>query len=312
MRNLAIDAGQSGLRARVIETGHQESGGRSFEVDSSAHTGIRTDLPLGEQLAGAVSTLVAEVGTVDTVAIGTTGLTGREDLSGLDVLGLLGIRQLAVAHDSVTSYLGALGAEQGAVVAAGTGVVTLAVGARDVARVDGWGNIIGDAGSAYWFGREALDAAMRAYDGRGPATTLLQRLEAEFGDVETAYIVLQTDPRRVRRVASFARWVTGADAEGDAVASEICKRGAAELACSVHAGMERVAIAATTEIAVCTIGGVFRSEAITRAFLTALRNYRSAFQHLHPRGDGLDGATAMLTLDTNSALQTRVMRIELA
>lgn len=312
MRNLAIDAGQTGLRARIVETRHSGCGDRSFEIDSTAHTGIRTDLSLSRQLADTVTTIVAETGRVDSVAIGTTGFTGREDLGGLDVLEPLNVRQLLIAHDSITSYLGALGVEQGAVVAAGTGVVTLAVGARDVARVDGWGNIMGDAGSAYWFGREALDAAMRAYDGRGAVTTLLRHMETEFGDVEAAYITLQADPQRVRRIASFARWVTGADAEGDTVASEICKRGATELARSAHAGLERVGIADDAEIPVCTIGGVFRSETITQAFQVALRSYRTTFRHLRPRGDGLDGATALLTLSPTSALQTSVMRVKFA
>ncbi|WP_341476215.1 BadF/BadG/BcrA/BcrD ATPase family protein, partial [Cryobacterium zongtaii] len=55
---------------------------------------------------------------------------------------------------------------------AGTGVVTLAVGVHDVARIDGWGNLIGNAGSGYWIGRAALEAVMREYDGRGPVTVL--------------------------------------------------------------------------------------------------------------------------------------------
>ncbi len=50
--------------------------------------------------------------------------------------------------------------------------------ATRVARVDGWGNIMGDAGSGYWIGREALDAVMRAYDGRGPQTALTDVVRA--------------------------------------------------------------------------------------------------------------------------------------
>jgi N-acetylglucosamine kinase-like BadF-type ATPase len=33
---------------------------------------------------------------------------------------------------------------------------------------------MGDAGSGYWLGRAALDAVMRAHDGRGPATALTE------------------------------------------------------------------------------------------------------------------------------------------
>ena len=50
----------------------------------------------------------------------------------------------------MTSYLGAIGFEPGAVVAAGTGVIALA-GDRDgnFARSDGWGYILGDDGGGW-------------------------------------------------------------------------------------------------------------------------------------------------------------------
>ena len=90
-----------------------------------------------------------------TSSAGISGLTDQ-DADAAALLSLLagtGIRSTVLAHDSTTSYLGALGDTRGAVVASGTGVVTLAVGVETVARVDGWGYIMGDAGSGYWIGR---------------------------------------------------------------------------------------------------------------------------------------------------------------
>ena len=40
--------------------------------------------------------------------------------------------------------------------------------------------MIGDEGSGYWIGREALPAVMRDADGRGPATRLSQQVLAHF------------------------------------------------------------------------------------------------------------------------------------
>jgi N-acetylglucosamine kinase-like BadF-type ATPase len=42
--------------------------------------------------------------------------------------------------------------------------------AGEAARAGGWGHMVGDEGSGYWIGREAVAAVMRASDGRGPAT----------------------------------------------------------------------------------------------------------------------------------------------
>ncbi|GAE70420.1 hypothetical protein JCM18909_3738 [Cutibacterium acnes JCM 18909] len=80
----------------------------------------------------------------------------RDDEDPIPVLHALkpfGVSRVLLAHDSITSYLGALGDQLGVVTASGTGVITLAVGRHNVARVDGWGYIIGDAGSAFWLGR---------------------------------------------------------------------------------------------------------------------------------------------------------------
>jgi N-acetylglucosamine kinase-like BadF-type ATPase len=54
------------------------------------------------------------------------------------------------SRDGVTSYLGAIGFEPGAVGAAGTGVIALAED-RDgnFARSDGWGYILGDDGGGW-------------------------------------------------------------------------------------------------------------------------------------------------------------------
>ncbi|QHC57820.1 BadF/BadG/BcrA/BcrD ATPase family protein [Rathayibacter sp. VKM Ac-2760] len=283
-----------------------------YELDTSSLHGIRTDLPLGSELEAVATSIIGRIGQVEEMAVGSTGFTGNENLLGLEGLKDLGVRKVLIAHDSITSYLGALGEQQGAVVAAGTGVVTLAVGADAVARVDGWGHIMGDAGSGYWFGRAALDAAMRAYDGRGRDTVLLDRLRDEFGDVEKAYIALQADRARVRRVASFSRWVTEAESDGDPVAADICQRGAVELALSAATALDEVDIGLDAESLVCTLGGVFRAPAIRKNFETEISRRRPRSRLVLDSGDGLDGASRLLDLASGSPLISHVKIISLS
>jgi N-acetylglucosamine kinase-like BadF-type ATPase len=287
--HLAVDAGQTGIRTRSGD-------------DEREFPGILTSEPLIPQLAG----LIRGLGTFDVVSIGTTGLTAEEtDPSGLRDLVSAG--QVLMAHDSVTSYLGALGDRRGAVVAAGTGVVTLAVGASAVARVDGWGNLIGDAGSGYWMGRAALDAVMRAHDGRGPETALTERVRAEFPDLEQAYIELQGDPGRVRRIAAYAR-VVAELASDDTVARRICEDAASELAHSVITGLERVGEAETDAPVVCAIGGVVRSDAVASPFAAALRARWARVGILDPLGEGIDGAARLPGVSADSALYGLIAR----
>ena len=288
---LAIDAGQTGIKAR------------GFGAADRLFPGVRTHEPLIPQLAAIVESLAGD-DPIETLSFGVSGLTSAEADAAALLAALPGSRprRILLAHDSVTSYLGALGDRTGAVVASGTGAVTLAVGATRMARVDGWGNIMGDAGSAYWIGREALDAVMRAHDGRGPATALTDVVRERWPDLEDAYIDLQSDPNRVSVVASLAAAVD-AHAGTDEVAARIAWRAGSELAGSVIAGLARVGGGtASRDEPVAAIGGVFRSELIRGSFERALAHGRPRARLVAADGDGLDGAERLAELPSGHAL----------
>jgi glucosamine kinase len=295
---IAVDAGQTGMRLRF--TG----------LDGSLETntpGILTDRGLMPQLAAVISDFCAAHGLRPTeIGVGSTGLVTPEATELLGLLSELGVTRVAVAHDSTTSYLGALGDRPGVVVAAGTGVVTLAVGTSEVARVDGWGYLLGDAGSGFWIGREGLAAAMRAFDGRGERTTLLDRLTALFPDPATAYVDLQSDDRRVSRVASFAKQVDQAAAEGDAEALRIVTGAASELSTSAVAAVRRVGLTDSATPTVCALGKVFSSPRILNAFEENLRRHWPSLQLSAPAGSGLDGAGLTVSVPPSSPLSKLV------
>jgi len=298
--SLTIDAGQTGIRARL----HTGTGAAvPFEFG-----GIRTDSALIPQLGEIVATVAAQTHQpITSVSAGISGFSKAEtDPRELLASGTAhGVREVYLAHDSVTSYLGALGDEPGVVVAAGTGVVTLAVGAHDVARIDGWGNLIGDAGSGYWLGRAALDAVMRAYDGRGPATALTAAVRLDFPDLEMAYLDLQGDPLRVSRIAGYARQVTDLAAT-DAVAARICDGAAAELVLSAATGLRRVGEDTSAAPVVCGIGGVLRAPEIAARFEQGLRELWPAVDIRPAIANALDGAEYLARLAPTSALRDRI------
>jgi N-acetylglucosamine kinase-like BadF-type ATPase len=292
---MAIDAGQTGIKVRT--------GGQDL-----VFPGIHTSQPLLPQLAAVALAAVDRTGVpASVVTAGVSGLTARE----ADAESLLahirptGAREVILAHDSTTSFLGALGDARGAVVAAGTGVVTLAVGASAVARVDGWGHLMADAGSGYWIGREALDAVMREFDGRGPATALRAVAEERWPALDQAYIDLQADPDRVRVVASFAEHVARLASEGDAVSQHITVRAGDELAHSVETALRRVSDEGSkpgsgessgAHFSVCAIGGVFRSPQLHTAFASHVAASELDVALVDPRGGGIEGTVALAGL----------------
>lgn len=287
---LAIDAGQTNTKIR-IEGRH----GTPLEL---VYPGVRTSEPLLPQLGDTMRRLFRETErSFDIVAVGVSGLTSEEADAArlLELIPDVGVRTVLLAHDSVTSFLGTLGDAHGAVIAAGTGVVTLGVGRTAVARVDGWGNIMGDAGSAYWIGREALEATMRAHDGRGAPTSLEAAVRQRWPQIEDAYVDLQADPDRVRIVASFAQAVTDL-AGADVVAARICLAAARELSQSVVTALRRVADPTDgpeSPPLVSAIGGVFRSTLIRTRFEQLIAEAVPNARLEAPHGTGLDGAAAL-------------------
>ncbi|GAB3192487.1 BadF/BadG/BcrA/BcrD ATPase family protein [Nesterenkonia suensis] len=296
---LALDAGQTATKVRIRRPG--------VPPESLEMAGVQTHRPLLPQLRDIIRALGhAGLRGGDgraAVAVGVSGLTAP-DADAADLLRLLDgsdttdahIGSVRLAHDSVTGYLGALGAVRGVVVAAGTGVVTLGVGARSVARVDGWGHLMGDAGSAYWVGRAALEAVMRAHDGRGPATALRDVVQARWPELEDAYVQLQRDPAAVSVVGSFARAV-GELADSDEVARRITVDAAAELAHSASTALRRVGEdGADARPQVAAVGGTFRSAALRRQFRRRLAQDVPEARFREAGGEGVDGAVALLGL----------------
>lgn len=298
---LALDAGQTGIRVRW------EYGQERLEGSTA---GVLTDRPLMPQFASVIGDFITGHRlSPSVVGVGSSGLVTPEASELLSLVSRYGIREVAVAHDATTSYLGALGDAPGAVIASGTGVVTLAVGPRSVARVDGWGYLLGDAGSGFWIGRAGMDAAMRGFDGRGRMTPLTERLQRIFPDLEAAYVELQSDDRRVSRIADFAK-VVDELADDDPVAAEIMDEAAAELSESVLAGLRRVDLMGGEPPRVCALGQVLRSRHIRERFTGYLRMQWPELTLAEPLGNALHGAALLANLGEGSPLAALVARAE--
>jgi glucosamine kinase len=130
--------------------------------------------------------------------------------------------------------LGALDRAIGVALVAGTGTIALGRDAHGTCvRASGWGHILGDEGSGYDLGHSALQAATRAADGRGPQTSLLERIVATWqlpGPIALIEHVHSHADKTKALVASLAPAVFAAAQEGDAVAARIIRRAAADLA----------------------------------------------------------------------------------
>ena len=116
---------------------------------------------------------------------------------------------------------------------AGTGSLALGQNANgDRARCGGWGSLLGDEGSGYQISLAALRAAVRAEDGRGPSTQLLERLLDHHGIASASELIpiLHADPNNRIMIASLAPLVFDVAASGDPVATQIIDQASTDLA----------------------------------------------------------------------------------
>ncbi|MEG0767337.1 MAG: BadF/BadG/BcrA/BcrD ATPase family protein, partial [Clostridia bacterium] len=85
---------------------------------------------------------------------------------------------LRSGSDSINALSSGIGPGDGIVAIAGTGSSVFVRLDDTMHQVGGWGYLLGDECSGYELGHFALMGALRAYDGRGPAT-LLSKLCAQ-------------------------------------------------------------------------------------------------------------------------------------
>jgi N-acetylglucosamine kinase-like BadF-type ATPase len=181
---------------------------------------------------------------------------------------ILNCKRITVTDDALIALAGATAGEPGLIVIAGTGSIAFGRnGAGKTARAGGWGYIFGDEGSAFDIARQALRAALRYEEGWGPPTALRQALLHESGsrDANEALHRFYTSDFSRPRIASFARSVDRAAAEGDAVAIQIVETAAQQLA-TVAGAVRAQLFSAGERTLVAYSGGVFRSARLLERF----------------------------------------------
>jgi N-acetylglucosamine kinase-like BadF-type ATPase len=255
MTVVGVDAGGTGSRAVVVRAG---------EVVERRDLG-----PLNVLLhADAVDRLAALLTGVRASAAGL-GLAGIRSADDADrVASQLTARtgaRVAVGDDADAALAGAFRGGPGVVVIAGTGSAAAGRHADGrTARVGGHGFLLGDEGSGYWIGREAVRAALRAADGTGPPTALQTTVQAAFRRLLDAEREVHERPTDRQLLARLVPGVAMAARGGDREATRILAEAAAHLADLAGAVRARLG-----PLPVAGVGGVFRCALVRDAFAAA-------------------------------------------
>ncbi|MGW2565217.1 N-acetylglucosamine kinase [Streptomyces sp. NPDC001537] len=208
-RELVVGLDAGGTRTRAVLAAAAD--GRVLgEGAAGPGNALTVPLPrLTDHLAEALARAVPESarGRVAAVAGGFAGATGaaEDDPGRLNALTALtaalrrlgiGTASIGISSDIEAAFASAPGTPaDGLALVAGTGAVAMRItGRRCTATVDGDGWLLGDDGSGFWIGREAVRAALRMADGRGGPTTLAGAVGRTLGLPEEVLPRLVREP----------------------------------------------------------------------------------------------------------------------
>ncbi|GAA2337214.1 BadF/BadG/BcrA/BcrD ATPase family protein [Saccharopolyspora halophila] len=266
---LGLDVGGTSSRALVGDLGGRvlgsgESGG-----------GNPNSVPPGEAVARMTEAAREALGELDPAAVrgcvvGMAGITKLSDPRFRELFSAewarLGLRcEVEAVGDGDVSFAAGTHESGGVVLIAGTGAIAAKVREhRAIANAGGWGWLLGDEGSAYWLGREAVRATLRVLDSRsavrGLSAAVCEHLAAHDRDA----LITAANARPPVHLAELAPLVTESTGEE---AADIVRRAArllADTAEAAHPDDEPIVLAGGLLTPDGRIGEAVRAELRTR------------------------------------------------
>jgi glucosamine kinase len=290
---LAIDAGGTKTRCLLADEtrilGRASTGSVKLMRVSEAEASSRLQAMLAE-----VSHVASEnLGEVSQTCVGLAGLSidAVREWAEREIGALVG-GDLHLAGDEEIALDGAFRGGLGILIIAGTGSNIIGRAADGaIYHAGGWGPALGDEGSGFWIGQEALRAGFWAKD-RGIATTLLAEI-GEFWGLKSLGEIVETANGRPRPdLPALVPVIVRCAEAGDELAIAVLERAGVELA-------EQVALVALKmkesggrrKIEAAYTGSILEHIALVRAaMVAALKTSSPGVRVMEGAVDSLEGA----------------------
>lgn len=289
---LGIDGGGTHTRASIVNDNN---------VLAYAENGSIKRLRVGVEAADAhLRTILAEVFTqagVTGVRAASVGVASSK-MPGvyqwiMGVLGDFGVSSAEIVGDEVIALDAAFKGGPGILQIAGTGsncIGRAPSGCRESAG--GWSSRLGDEGSGYWIGLQAVRCALKAHDREEP-TRVLETVGKIWGTHTIDELVNVGDGTPAPDFAALAPTISQLAEEGDAVALEVMAEAAADLVESVLLVRSKLRrkYRLTTEVPVAWIGSVIgKARLVREPFFAGLRRMAPEMPIREREVAGIDGA----------------------
>lgn len=163
-----------------------------------------------------------------------------------------------VETDARAALEGAFDGNPGVVIIAGTGSIVIGKNNRgELLTVGGWGRLLGDEGSGFYVGREALRVVALHMDHRGEATKL-KEMFAQSYNWQTRADIIRAVYQENFELSRLAPIVLEAAARNDIVAQKLLQKAALQLAEQARVIVMQMGI--LRKIGLVMIGGLIDHE----------------------------------------------------
>ncbi len=213
---------------------------------------------------------------------------------------------IIICHDALIALMGGIAAPVGIVVAAGSGSIVFGRNHQgESKRVGGWGYILGDEGSAYKIAIYGMQAALKAYDGSGIQTSLVENFQQHLGleKIENLVEVIYRRGWGVKEIAALAPIVDQAATQGDKVANGIIDEAMTELVIATSTVIDSI-FASNQVVEVVTIGSIWLGKCKLRErFVNSIAHQYPFAKVIYPQNEPAYGA-GLLALKTLAKAQS--------
>lgn len=311
MALLGIDGGQTATKACLYDP---TCGGcviaEGPPIDHMLTLNGQVKSRQGIQLA--LRALLAKTKMAETVEMAFVSISGvhkeHEDMIKSWITECVHVDRIVVEGDVKANLAGAsAGKNDGVLVIAGGGSIGYYSDGENEFVAGGYGHILGDEGSAYWIGLQAIKAGIRHSEGRGMPTILHERTLQYFGELSYWGIKKRIHADKIGRdeIASVARLVHQSADEGDEAARQILRKAGielGELAVSVlkqikeKGGVKNVRIVYPT-------GGVFQSKRwVLDSMAETIQRYDASVEIRRPLYPPVIGAIFLAASELNRTI----------
>ena len=236
-----------------------------------------------------ITVYVSSLGTCCALCLGVSGITNADvrRVAGSVLSGMPFPYRIMGDHE--IAHTGALDRKEGLILISGTGSVCYGRTADGKsAFTGGWGHLIGDQGSGYALGRDALIAVSKVFDGYGKSTVLKDMLATDLGLDSEQKIVSYVYSNDKSALASLSPLVDKACRLGDSVAQGIVETNAIALADIVIAARDRLGFGFCN---VALLGGLMEHRTcLKESFIRLLKEKAPDLSCVAPLHDAAEGA----------------------